>query len=414
MTGKTAKKATSAAQNFFGLVEKATVIAEPFVPYLSQAFLICKVISDVVETLTYLKESNERLTNYIISVNDMLCDFGRTQVGQPGLFSDQGPFSTSFERYIIVLMDMQAFIIKISNKSTFRRILRGTDYVKKFEQLENSLHDASKVLTIAVNFCILGNQGKAEAQAQQIISGIEKNYDEIKTTRAILNKEITYFIDQIDNNLVNVTDQLKAALAAPKAMASSETVKMLADKAMVNANDVKDIDGVKMFYGSLVDEVIHYNPKKRVANIKREIGLLRSVSDCPYIRHCYGMYQKDDDIVILYEYAEKRNLHDLMTKGRISWRDRWTMSFDIAQAISFLHRNNIIHHDIRAENVVVVSSPSALSMPIRDKWHGNTTNPHALLSQTSHMQAKLANFSVSRYKLDVSVARSNDSTAHFR
>ncbi|KAL6078425.1 Serine/threonine-protein kinase 4 [Balamuthia mandrillaris] len=93
----------------------------------------------------------------------------------------------------------------------------------------------------------------------------------------------------------------------------------------------------------------------------REIMILKSAKDCPYLPRYFGTFKKDSQIWISMEYCEAGSLHSVMenlqqplTEPQIAAVLQQTL-----QALLFLHRSKTIHRDIKAANVLLTARGEA-------------------------------------------------------
>ncbi|PKY61874.1 kinase-like protein, partial [Rhizophagus irregularis] len=105
--------------------------------------------------------------------------------------------------------------------------------------------------------------------------------------------------------------------------------------------------------------------------IQNQITILKELHDWQNIIKTYGLTCDGNKWYLVSEWAKYGNLREYYT----SYKDRFNpilklrMSLDIARGLNFLRTVEIVHHDIRAENILI----------------------------TLHETAKLANFKLSRY-----------------
>jgi len=85
---------------------------------------------------------------------------------------------------------------------------------------------------------------------------------------------------------------------------------------------------------------------------------------------------------IVVEYCPGGSLYDIskggprLTLGRFSWDQRLKAALDIANGMAFLHEQNIVHRDLKAQNVLLV---------------------HPIVSVTDVVHAKVCDFGLARY-----------------
>ncbi|KAL8520902.1 hypothetical protein ACS0TY_011452 [Phlomoides rotata] len=73
--------------------------------------------------------------------------------------------------------------------------------------------------------------------------------------------------------------------------------------------------------------------------------------------HCH--YSDREEGILILEHAPNGNLHEKLdsqssNKSRgLSWKKRMAIAFQLAQALDYLHKSNIIHGDIKASNILL-------------------------------------------------------------
>ncbi len=105
---------------------------------------------------------------------------------------------------------------------------------------------------------------------------------------------------------------------------------------------------VKMLkYQDIVDE-------KTVEEFEREIQLLSELKN-PGIVSLIGASKLAGKMAIVTEFMPNGSLEKLMTK-KIPYGTKLRIALEIAKAIDYLHQNNVLHRDIKADNVLIEST----------------------------------------------------------
>lgn len=68
-----------------------------------------------------------------------------------------------------------------------------------------------------------------------------------------------------------------------------------------------------------------------------------------------GVCKSEGAVMLVQEYVSGGSLHRILQNKAIEllWPQRVKMALEIAQALLFLHSRNILHRDLKAENVLI-------------------------------------------------------------
>lgn len=68
--------------------------------------------------------------------------------------------------------------------------------------------------------------------------------------------------------------------------------------------------------------------------------------------------------MLVQEYVSGGSLHKILQSSiELLWPTRVKMALEIAQALLFLHSRNILHRDLKAENVLIETAPQVAGRP---------------------------------------------------
>ncbi|RHZ83162.1 hypothetical protein Glove_99g178 [Diversispora epigaea] len=118
-----------------------------------------------------------------------------------------------------------------------------------------------------------------------------------------------------------------------------------------------------------------------------QLVLLNKLNSCTNLIKFYGLSTLEFDLttsntIIVYEWAELGNLKNLYEKYTIDWDMKFEIAVGICRGLLFLHGCDIMHHDVRCENIMITSKLEAkivnfrLCRPIHDdKEFQNVSDP---------------------------------------
>ncbi|RGB39542.1 kinase-like domain-containing protein [Rhizophagus diaphanus] len=101
--------------------------------------------------------------------------------------------------------------------------------------------------------------------------------------------------------------------------------------------------------------------KKDENIIQNQVTILKELHDCQNIIKYYGFTRDENKWYLVTEWAEYGNLREFYTnyKSRFDLRLKLRMSLDIARGLNFLRTVEILHRDIRAENILITLDKTA-------------------------------------------------------
>lgn len=114
-----------------------------------------------------------------------------------------------------------------------------------------------------------------------------------------------------------------------------------------------------------IKEIENYNKKKDHLLFKRECEILQYVGKInnDNVVKLMDIYKSSSSLFMVFEYLQGMTLMKYLqeNKGNISIHTKIIIVNQIANGINFLHTNNIIHRDIKADNIIVTFPSSSTS-----------------------------------------------------
>ncbi|CAB5375657.1 unnamed protein product, partial [Rhizophagus irregularis] len=99
-----------------------------------------------------------------------------------------------------------------------------------------------------------------------------------------------------------------------------------------------------------------YKLSKIKNRVRAELAILSNLGKCNYIINFHGLCEKDGSIFSVFEWTENGNLRELYEKFDIEWPRKLKIALNICRGITFLHGCQILHHNIRCENILITEN----------------------------------------------------------
>ena len=98
--------------------------------------------------------------------------------------------------------------------------------------------------------------------------------------------------------------------------------------------------------------------------VDREIAIHKKMNH-PNIIKFYGHYSESKEITMILEYAANGNLFGyIRKKKRLSEMEAFRLFYQTAQALRYLHKNDILHRDIKVtEKIIFISLKTKINSP---------------------------------------------------
>ncbi|RHZ46439.1 hypothetical protein Glove_621g60 [Diversispora epigaea] len=326
---------------------------QPFVPLFDSVNLVISEIITVYETVQYNKKICNSLMDRVDAAVAAIKTLKRRQAENEINFRNQEYFK-SFIRFIDIMKRIKNFIADVSNLNKYQKFLHSSSVKDRFDSLAK---DFDVVMTELHFTTAVAN----DEQRRIDKSALESDVD-----------NMTKFLEKIDDDIIDQNQKINIVLQEVSLMkerldhpdSSNKTeIKSteLGDPFVSKATDRrgKSLQVFKKIYKNFEVACKPINLQNEdfneVTKIQGELAILEKLRDAPNIIRFYGLSNVDNSKVMVFEWADHGSLRELYCKYDIAWHGKVRIALDICRGLTFLHSREILHHDIRCENIMMTA-----------------------------------------------------------
>ncbi|CAG8500425.1 11103_t:CDS:2 [Ambispora gerdemannii] len=314
----------SSSSQYRGAVKgaiKITIAGAKLVPGLEAAASIVQSIVKQAETLQNNRETCKELVERVQTSQEMLENY------KP----PNDSFQEAYKKYIDILKKIENHIKQLGKPGKFsqRHVKELLGFINAdkdkqlLEQFEDKLSQAISAFNLELGLQIRNEVSEIKMEISNIAKGLDARPSDVKETR-------------IDPSLIT-NDPLEEEVVGG--------VRKALVKKMLRSQPVA--------VRKLGDEYSKIDEKKKI-KVENEMVIRKLLSDCNNIEKFYGIYVDSDSLYMVTEWVKNGNLCDYLQKEpNIPWKSKWRIASEIANAINFCHGVEVLHHNIRAENVLL-------------------------------------------------------------
>ncbi|GET02857.1 kinase-like domain-containing protein [Rhizophagus clarus] len=389
------------------VMERVNDTVGPFIPCISVISALTKEIADAYENAQYNKKTCGVLVNRIEAAEAALKGLVREKEENIDKFLSQG-YNKSLDKFVICLKNIRDFCNDITQLSKFKKFYTSRSIKEKFREIIEEFDECSKDLNLAISITTNEQMNKYLSFLQFDMIEMMKFLDNIEggitstenqtreinsTTNEILiqNQEIIFKINNVErqnnkiieqnNKILEYGDKSKSLDFTPlneeinKIYLLNEQVNnsnLTLETNQIMPSELTDASQHVVRKGSILKKVyramdVACKPIS-MKNIQKHLAILEKLNICPYIIQFHGLSEISEKNVMVFEWAEHGNLREIYLNNNIRWDAKISIARDICRGLAFLHSVNILHHDLKCENILI----------------------------TENMQPKISNFSLAR------------------
>ncbi|KAF0411892.1 kinase-like protein [Gigaspora margarita] len=351
---------------------------QPFLPFFQTVSTIIDSIMKAYKNGKCNQKICLALIDRVEIAQQAVKSLQRQQVENEELFRKQDYYD-AWVRFITVLENINKFVKEVTQLSSLQKFLNANAVKDAFDKNIKEFEDVCKDLDFTL---AIYDRNKRDVENKKIMEDI----DVLTKTMRDMNdsfseqmceqmKEIAQLSEKFDQLMKRTTSIDSTLIKAYKDRVPEINQRELFS--VPSFNDGKNI--FKRTYRGIGVACKKILVERDDIKSCAEFAILHELRTCPYIIGFHGHSKINNSPVMVFDWASNGNLKELYKRNSIDWNTKLKIARDICNGLLFIHQCNILHHDIRCENILI----------------------------TECYEPKIANFWLSRTEQEVSVKIEN-------
>ncbi|PKK74285.1 kinase-like protein [Rhizophagus irregularis] len=363
----------SSKENAKVAFKTATEIAQKFIPYLDTAIGLANSIIECYDLAKYNKEicrvMADRVELAVTSIKLL-----KRSINNGAQFQEKSYYE-AFLHFNEILIQIESFVKEVSSMNKFIEFFNAAYVKSQFEVIRDDFDHAYKALHLAISIDQVIDREKEDSTIKTTLQELKEYYQNIHKGMSD-NYNLTTVLAAKVENLENNSD--KNLLFEPPRI----------DPRDITPHDLTDYHGnVKLMKYKTLDvacKKINTSIDEDSPDSKRVRGTLaiwNQLHECPHIIRFLGISKLDIGNCMIFEWAELGNLKDVYEgkkKITLTWQAKLYIARDVSRGLGFLHVIGILHHNIKAENILVTDNGYKCKITNFDLSRGIEDESHEL------------------------------------
>ncbi|CAB4480735.1 uncharacterized protein OCT59_014263 [Rhizophagus irregularis] len=378
-------------------------VVGPFLPFVTLITSLTKEIADAYENVQYNKKTCGTLVNRVEAAEAAIKGLMRQKEENIVKFCSQDYYD-SFSKFVNCLKHIKEFFYDISQLSKFKKFYTSGNIRETFEKIIKEFDSCSIDLNLAISIANNDQLNKDLAILHSDIIEMMKFLDNVEggitsmddklqqivdnnSEIQILNKNIIIKIHNIEeqnnkiieqNNRILEYEDKHQSLDFTPLNTEIETISIL-NKEVNNQHSKIEVKAKRIVPSKIKDAPQFVSRKgsritiqkkiykemdvackpismDNIQRIQKHLAILKKLDTCPYIIQFHGLSEINGENVMIFEWAEYGTLRELYLNYNIEWDAKISIARNICRGLIFLHAVEILHHDIRCENVLITEN----------------------------------------------------------
>ncbi|CAG8435658.1 8673_t:CDS:10 [Funneliformis mosseae] len=290
------------------------------VPYLDSIISLSDEIMKIHENATYNEKTCRLMADRVDLAMTSIKLLKRHVNDDNNKSRRQMSYQNALVYFIEVLKHIKTFVANISGTKGFKKYFIANAVTNQFNEIRDEFDNAYKALHLAISIDHIISREKEDIEYKLELEEYKKHYETINNMGGNISL-LTKLVERIDKN-TSKDDKLLDDLRPPE----------------IHPNDIS------LPENSEFHEDIELRKYKNLDVACKKIESIQDDTPVSKKIHC-----------LILEWAELNNLKYVYEHHKLSWDIKLNIARDVFQGLGFLHAIGILHHDVRAENMLVTS-----------------------------------------------------------
>ncbi|CAB4482672.1 hypothetical protein RhiirA1_473797 [Rhizophagus irregularis] len=339
-----------------------------FLPLINDIVNSYNEIIELVEAAEYNKRTCKILQKRVRVVESAIQDLRGEREDRKDFFNSINYIH--LQDLFDIITRIKKFILEISQMKSLIKYIKAKSIEKTFKKLCKELDDCVNVFSFSIEIEIIDEFEQLKADQddlfkylQEMMVGISADVKDIGDDTKEIDKNLSnqffstvVMVNAMNNtmeNFMNYQTKIDSIFQVHPLKLSD----YIQDKPRKNGRVIKwyNIKNYEEFAFKII------LGKKDEKIIQNQVTILKELHDCQNIIKYYGFTRDENKWYLVTEWAEYGNLREFYThfKKLFDLRLKLRMSLDIARGLNFLRTVEILHRDIRAENILITFDKTA-------------------------------------------------------
>ncbi|KAF0435296.1 kinase-like protein [Gigaspora margarita] len=343
---------------------------QPFVPLFSMVTNIVQQLSQIYENAKCNQKICLVLVERVEIAQYAVKSLQRQKQANEEKFRNQ-KYYYAFVRFVNVLENIKKFAKEITQLSCFQKFINANAIKDAFDKNIKEFEDVCSDLHFTIAMYDVERREQEAKNVAEDIDVLNKSMNEVKSNLKVVMNEVAALASSMEN--LNIQASRSAGRATTMRTPLNEAYKApTVDPNQLNEPFASD-DNVRGSRKTVVKKLFRGLEVacKKVPNIENNdtaqsqkgqtelIILLKLGTLCPNVVTFYGLSKVDNNDVMVFNWTSYGNLKEMYTKYEIKWPLKLKFARDICNGLVFVHQCNILHHDVRCENILITDSHEA-------------------------------------------------------